>query len=193
MRKVTGLDSVDSMVAIAEVARPAPADFVSAQKPLRRLLVLEGIQDPGNLGTLLRTATALGWDGAFLLPGCCDPFNDKALRASRGASFRLPWATGTWGDLERVVATRSLVCIAAEPDDRSGAKDLPESLASAVCLVLGAEGQGLSHEALSRCVPVAIPMPGQMESLNVAIAGSILMFALSPGMPQLASRLHVRL
>lgn len=47
-------------------------------------------------GTLLRTALALGWDGALLLPGCCDAFNDKALRASRGAAFRLPLAAGTW-------------------------------------------------------------------------------------------------
>ncbi|KAG8040103.1 hypothetical protein GUJ93_ZPchr0656g26851 [Zizania palustris] len=56
----------------------------------KRILVLDGIQDPGNLGTLIRSACAFKWDGVFLLPACCDPFNEKALRAARGASLQLP-------------------------------------------------------------------------------------------------------
>ena len=90
MRKLTGLDTVPASILVAEVeaprlhlpANPPPAGY--------RLLVLDGVQDPGNVGTLLRTALALGWDGAALLPGCAEPFSDKCLRASRAAAFRLP-------------------------------------------------------------------------------------------------------
>jgi RNA methyltransferase, TrmH family len=71
-------------------------------------------------GTLLRTAAALGWQGAFLLPGCCDAFNDKALRAGRCASFQLPCATGSWDDLLHVVAAHQLTCLAAQLPERSG-------------------------------------------------------------------------
>ncbi|PNG99278.1 putative tRNA/rRNA methyltransferase YsgA, partial [Tetrabaena socialis] len=64
-----------------------------------RLLVLDAVQDPGNLGTLVRSALAFGWHGLCLLPGCCDPFNDKAVRASRGAVLRLPIAYGSLDEL----------------------------------------------------------------------------------------------
>lgn len=64
-------------------------------------------------GMLLRTAVALGWQGVFCLPGCCDLFNDKALRAARGAAFRLPYAFGTWDDLHAVAAHHSMACMAA--------------------------------------------------------------------------------
>lgn len=66
-------------------------------------------------GTLLRTALAIGWDGVLLLPGCCDPFNDKALRAGRGAAFKLPLAWGTLEDLQEAAAAHQLLCLAAEP------------------------------------------------------------------------------
>lgn len=69
----------------------------------------------------MRTALALGWQGAFLLPGCCDAYNDKALRAARGAAFKLPHARGTWADLQRVVDAHRLVCLAAQlPDEGMG-------------------------------------------------------------------------
>ena len=66
-------------------------------------------------GTLLRTAYALGWDAAYMLPGCCDCFNDKAMRAGRGAAFRLPIAGGEWRGLQRVLEAHGLVPVAAHP------------------------------------------------------------------------------
>lgn len=83
-RHAAGLENADGVDMVAELPMPPPLAPAAAGQ-LQRLLVLEGVQDPGNLGTLLRCALAFGWDGAWLLPGCCDPFNDKALRASRCA------------------------------------------------------------------------------------------------------------
>lgn len=83
-------------------------------------------------GTLLRTATALGWQGAFLLPGCCDAFNDKALRAGRSAAFQLPYATGCWDDLLRIVEAHQMTCLAAQlPEEGELCKaEGPKSVAS---------------------------------------------------------------
>lgn len=109
MRKLTGLDTVPRSVLAAEVEAPRlglrprlpPAGF--------RLLALDAVQDPGNLGTLLRTALALGWDGALLLPGCADPFSDKVLRSSRAAAFRLPVvALSSVDDWQELTAQHSL-------------------------------------------------------------------------------------
>lgn len=121
MAKLAGLESVSRGAVAAEVALPPPADLLSLPPgALRRVLVLDGVQDPGNLGTLLRTALALGWQAAVLLPGCCDPFNDKALKASRGAAFRLPVAQLTLEEWERLLAAQGLVPLAAEPDRSAG-------------------------------------------------------------------------
>jgi RNA methyltransferase, TrmH family len=193
MAKITGLESIASNAFAAEVNLPAPADFLAWQRgTLQRLLVLERCQDPGNLGTMLRTALACGWDGAFLLPGCADPFNDKAVRASRGACFKLPIACGSHEDWRSVTEAHALKRLAGDLEHRGRAASPSPSpsppYASArsfdgedlqkhgVSLVLGSEGQGLSSEALKGCSRVSIPMAEDMESLNVAAAGAILMW-----------------
>ena len=135
-------------------------------------------------------------DGVFLLPGCCDPFNDKALRASRGCVFRLPLILGEWDDLMTWTKSNRVSMFAADPGDDSGTNCSPRNEAvdglvesvkpsstleaacmeDKICLVLGSEGQGLSELALQECTRIAIPMPGGVESLNVAIAGGILLY-----------------
>lgn len=158
----------------------------------------------------MRTAVAFGWDACFLLPGCCDPFNDKALKAGRGAAFKLPLAQGTWADLQHITQQQSIQCLGACPDStqqqhvqqgwtasggakQGSAKQEASSVQSvssgAVCLVLGSEGQGLSEEAMQHVKPVSVPMPGPMESLNVSQAGAVLMFALSNAAAQFIQRL----
>lgn len=159
-------------------------------------------------GTLLRTAVALGWEACFLLPGCCDPFNDKALKAGRGAAFKLPVAEGNWAELRRVLHRHDMQCYGASPhtnDSAASAQQLQQQNApmtkqiseapyvaqdrtqdpskddaigsKATCIVLGSEGQGLSETAREHSTPLAIPMAGPMESLNVSQAGAILMYA----------------
>jgi len=185
MKKLAGLASEPTgLAAAAEVELPAPVEF-AAGGALRRLLVLDGLQDPGNVGTLLRTALALGWQGVYCLPGCCDLFNDKALKAARGAAFRLPYSVGSWEELSAVASFHDMICLAAAVPTNglkgeSALEEVVASVAERPCmLVLGAEGPGLSGESRLTCRPVSVPMGGKMESLNVAAAGSILMYALA--------------
>ncbi|KAK9805711.1 hypothetical protein WJX73_000938 [Symbiochloris irregularis] len=116
MGKICGLETISAEQAVAaEVGLPAPKDLTDhfGQAQLRRLLILDGLQDPGNMGTLLRTAHALGWQAAFLLPGCCDPFNDKVLRAARGVPLIFPLQSGGWPELQAVLQHHNLTCLAA--------------------------------------------------------------------------------
>ncbi len=170
LRKISGMTSPEGM--IAEIRMPA---FVSLDKT-KQVLALDGISDPGNLGTLLRTALALGWETVYFLPGCCDPFNEKTLRAARGAHFKLTLARGSAEELQQWVQIEKAQALVADLKGKA-----PHSIpaASQRLLVLGNEAHGASLAVKNFCQPVTIPMPGEMESLNVAIAGGILLYLLS--------------
>jgi TrmH family RNA methyltransferase len=195
MGKICNITTVHESHVAAEVDLPLYQDFRSyAPGTLRRLLVLDKIQDPGNLGTLLRSCLAFEFDGIYLLPGCADPFNDKTVRASRGACFRMPLMCGNSDNWKEVVDTHGLVPVAADlvresnGDDRqalgldSGCDDelLRHLGAARVSLVVGSEGTGLTEEMRRHCRLVSIPMSDEMESLNAATAASIIMCMLSP-------------
>jgi TrmH family RNA methyltransferase len=157
---------------IAEVRMPS---FVLLDKA-KQVLALDGISDPGNMGTLLRTALALGWDAVYFLPGSCDPFNEKTIRAARGAHFKLSLAKGNDEQLHEWVKRNKVQSVVADIKGQ-----VPENVPAAQCrlLVLGNEAHGASAAIRQFCQPVTIPMPGEMESLNVAIAGGILLYLLS--------------
>ncbi|GMH42076.1 hypothetical protein BSKO_09995 [Bryopsis sp. KO-2023] len=174
MKKISGVESVDNLSIVAEIDLPWK-DASLEHRKIKRLLGLEGIQDPGNLGTLIRTAVAFGWDGVFLLPGCCDPFNDKALRASRGGVFKIPLISGSWTEFRELVDVNKLECFAGQPKIEGQEMIKPNS-EKPLCLILGSEGPGLSSASLQIAKPITIPMVGEMESLNVAVAGGVLMF-----------------
>ena len=212
MGKLCNLTTVHESHVAAEVDMPSSAsqDFRTyTPGTLQRLLVLERCQDPGNLGTLLRSCVAFGFDGVYLLPGCADPFNDKTVRASRGASFRLPMMQGDLETWKEVVDTHGLTAIAADvtnerdvwDDERQGAGhvgggglDVLQRLSDVhVSLVVGSEGQGLSEAMRRECRLVSIPMSDEMESLNVATAASILMCFLSPSGHRLVFQLGLAL
>ncbi len=136
-------------------------------------------------------------DGVFLLPACCDPFNEKALRAARGASLQLPVVSGNWSDLHALMAKPDMKMLAGHPESSSNgserthvlSKELADSLMSeSVCLVLGSEGNGLSAETLQACELVNIPMQGTFESLNVSVAGGIFLFMLQTKQQKMAER-----
>ena len=143
--------------------------------PGSRYLVLDGIQDPGNVGTLWRTADAFGADGLILLPGCADPWNPKTLRASMGACFRLPlWETELeplTGALAR--ARIPLYATALEAD----AAEIQSCPLCPAAVVIGSEGQGVSRKVLVQCEEtLRIPMRARCESLNAAAAGAVVLW-----------------
>src|SRR5262249_55947302 len=110
MQKISGLVHFEGL--LAEMDMPTPYSL----KNMRYILVLESINDPGNLGTLLRTALALGWEGAFLVGDGCDPYNEKTLRAARGACLSLPWRRGSWEELKALSSQNSLRPLVADLD-----------------------------------------------------------------------------
>ena len=169
LRKISGVQTPEGV--LAEVPIPPK----SSLEGFRYLVAFDGISDPGNLGTLLRTALALGWEGAFILDNSCDPFNDKAVRAAKGATFRLPIRQGSWEELRALIKNNGLQPVAA---DLNGKNFDAFSSKEGLLLVLGSEAQGLSEEARECCEKITIPMSGKMESLNVSVAGGILMYIL---------------
>lgn len=166
MKKISGLAAPEPLAAIVELPKEASLTGCPA------LLILDGISDPGNLGTLIRTALALGWEGIFLLGRCCDPYNDKALRAAKGATFRIPLQTGSWDSLQSLLSSQSYHKYVA---DLHGTCFAQIEGKAPLALALGSESHGPSAEIKKNFSALSIPMSGKMESLNVAIAGAILL------------------
>ncbi len=146
----------------------------------RRYLVLDGLQDPGNVGTLWRTADAFGADGLILLPGCADPWNPKTLRATMGACFRLPvWEGELTALLSRLKQAGLPLYATALREDTVDVRDIPLDRAA---VVIGSEGRGVSREVLAASErTVKIPMTDRCESLNAAAAGAVILWQMGFG------------
>ena len=149
---------------------PKKSPFVA--KP--GMLLLDGIQDPGNLGTILRTADALQIPVA-LLEGCADPYSHKVVRASMGAVFRMKVVQTTWAEAKAACDAADIpVGVTALRDT---AKDLREAPLKTMAVVIGSEGQGVRREILDSAQnSLIIPMNPNCESLNAAIAAAIVMW-----------------
>ena len=169
LNKVADVKNAENI--LAEVIIPPERSFENK----KRIVALDRITDPGNLGTLLRTALAFGFEGAYLLEGSVDPFNDKAIRAAKGASFKLPLATGTEENLLNLATNNNLTTYIADIEGTSLPELQPEE---PFLLILGNESQGISKTLKPLGEKITIPMPGNIESLNVAVAGAIIMYHL---------------
>lgn len=141
----------------------------------KRYMVLDGVQDPGNVGTIWRTADAFGCDGLILLPGCADPYSAKTVRASMGALFRLPVYTAEAAEMKAVLEASDIPLYgAALREDTLDARQVDYTRAA---LAIGSEGRGLTEEMLSLCDrTIRIPMTERCESLNAAIAATVLLW-----------------
>jgi len=142
----------------------------------RNLLVLDRIQDPGNLGTLIRTADCAGYSGAVLLKGTADPYNPKTLRAAAGSLFRVPCIqlSGPEETLQLLRQAGKEVLVTSPRADQS-CYDVP--MKENIALVIGNEGAGACDELLDGADRlVKIPMDGDAESLNAAVAAAILLY-----------------
>ena len=145
-----------------------------------RYVVLDGVQDPGNVGTIWRTADALGADGLILVNGCADPWNPKTVRATMGACFRLPVWEGALGDLVPKLAQAGLPLYATAL--REDTVDLREMDLRRCAVTIGSEGRGVSQAVLEASTKtVKIPMAEQCESLNAAIAGAVVLWQMGFG------------
>lgn len=149
---------------------PEQTDFI----PQLGMLFLDGIQDPGNLGTILRTADALQIPVA-LLEGCADPYSHKVVRASMGAVFRSPVQQTTWEQAFAACKEKNIPVAVTALSDR--AVDLRQAPLKQMAVVIGSEGQGVRQQIIeSAGAELIIPMNPRCESLNAAIAAAIVMW-----------------
>lgn len=140
----------------------------------RRYLLLDGVQDPGNVGTMLRTADAFGWR-TVLLPGCADLYNPKTLRAAMGVHFRSVICRETLARAAAAVREAGLPLYAAALGEDT--LDLRQAELGACGVIIGSEGRGVSREALALCgQTVRIPMEETCESLNAAAAAAVILW-----------------
>jgi TrmH family RNA methyltransferase len=142
------------------------------------VLLLAGIQDPGNLGTILRSAEAFGATGVVSLPGTVSPWNPKAVRASAGSIFRVPLVESTADECFAQLRSSGLRVLTTAVHGAEPATHAP--LAGPTALLIGNEGNGVPEELASRCDgAITIPTPGPVESLNAAVAASVLLYEAS--------------
>ena len=152
-----------------------PEQETGEKLPGQRYLVLDGVQDPGNVGTIWRTADALGADGLLLLDGCADPWNHKTVRATMGACFRLPVYEVQRQELPTLLERSALPLYATAL--REDTLDLREADLTRCAVVIGSEGRGVSQEVLAMSEKtLKIPMRERCESLNAAAAATVVLW-----------------
>jgi TrmH family RNA methyltransferase len=173
-RSAAETESPQGVLAIAEIPVRSLEDFAS--RASLRLLILDALQDPGNVGTILRTAEALGVDGTVALPGTVDLWNAKVVRGAMGAAFRHAALHASLEDLLRFLDAEGIELWGADmAGEPVGSRASPTRLAIAV----GNEGAGLSSSLRERVTHfVSLPIAGSVESLNVAVATGILLYQL---------------
>ena len=159
---------------VAAAVKTPPLD-PPAEYPEGLAVALDRVQDPGNLGTILRTADAMGASCLLLGEGCADAFSPKALRAAMGSTYHLPvYDCALPRELQRLRAEgRSLIC-----GHLAGEEKLPEIKQNCV-IVIGNEGSGVSEETASLCTLFRLPMFGRAESLNASVAAALMIYEAS--------------
>jgi TrmH family RNA methyltransferase len=166
-------ESPQGIAALIEPPQFTIEDALTKAKPL--VVVAAGLQDPGNLGTLVRSAEAFGATGVLTLPGTVSIWNPKALRASSGSAFRIPVVFAQPDELFKTFQQRNIVVYAAAASQ--GMACNTADLTGPMALLIGNEGSGLPEELLSEAAArITIPTPGPVESLNAGVAASILLY-----------------
>jgi TrmH family RNA methyltransferase len=174
-RSAAETESPQGILAIARVPGRS-LESLSGKSPLR-LLVLDAVQDPGNVGTLVRTAAALGADATIALPGTVDVWNAKVVRSAMGAHFRHPAFHASWEELHAFLDRGGIPLWAAD----AHGQPLPGAAPARLALAVGNEGAGLTDVVRSGAARiVSLPITGGVESLNVAVAAGILLHELRP-------------
>ena len=167
MKKISGNVSAVHVIAVCRMKEPELRNS-------SRLLILDGLQDPGNVGTLIRTAVSFGFDGVYLSPDSCDLYNEKTIRSTQGALFHIPVIRTGLSDLVTQLQKEGVTVIASALDASENMEDIAPR--EKMALVVGHEGRGVSKEIQRKAdMRLRIEMDG-FESLNAAVAGGIMMY-----------------
>ena len=175
MKAVSPMETPQGVVFSCALARHDPPETLAPDAAGRqRYLLLDGVQDPGNVGAMLRTADAFGWT-VILLPGCADLYNPKTVRAAMGVHFRRTVCRDTLDHAAALVRAAGLPLYAAALSEDTW--DLRRVDLSRCAVIIGSEGRGVSPEALALCDrTVKIPMRDTCESLNAASAAAVVLW-----------------
>ncbi len=167
MRHISDTEQPQGVLAVFPMPKPH-----LPEKP-ERVLILDAIRDPGNLGTMLRTAAAAGVQAVLLSPTCADPYNPKALRGGMGAHFRVAAAEMTWDVIGKYCYNMAIYIATGDGEQRYDEADWRRAWA----LVIGSEAHGAGQEARAIATKhIFIPMAAATESLNAAVAAGIILF-----------------
>ncbi len=176
LASIADAKSPQGVIAVCRIPENAPLASLGA-----RVVALDGVQDPGNVGTILRTMDAAAFTGLLLSESCADPFGAKALRATMGGIFRVPVrvTAALESDLQSL-KTDHYELIAGDLRGEDFASHAPFS--PKTCLIIGSEGAGISPTVLALADRrLRLPMPGRAESLNAAVAAGIMMYEVLRG------------
>lgn len=171
-------ETPQGIAAVIEMPRQAPPDF----SQMKYILILDGVSEPGNMGTIIRTAEAAGIEAICLLDGCADIYNSKTVRASMGSLFRMKFCRS---DLDTVAEIKKCGFEIAATALYNSQPIEAAAACSRRALVIGSEAHGVSGELLAQSdISVRIDMCGKVESLNAAVAAGIAMYMLRPSVQQ---------
>jgi TrmH family RNA methyltransferase len=169
-------ESPQGVAALVTARKSTLDEILAASQPL--ILAIAGLQDPGNVGTLIRSAEAFGANGVVLLEGTASAYNAKVIRAAAGSLFRLPVISIKFRELLPTLKEKSVRLLAAS--SHKGEAPESSSMSGSLCLVIGNEGAGIPRDILREAdATIAIPHSPKVESLNAAIAGSVLLYEAS--------------
>jgi tRNA G18 (ribose-2'-O)-methylase SpoU len=167
---------------IAAMNRPELPDPAALLADARRVIVLENVADPTNVGAIFRSVGAIGADAVFVTPRCSDPFYRRSIRVSMGTVLQVPWTrVGDWTSTRELLKASGFhIAALALSEDAVGLREFAANAPGRVALVLGAEGDGLTPEAIAAAdTVVQIPMAHGIDSLNVAATAAVAMWSLA--------------
>jgi len=171
------MESISDTEASQGLLAVLPLHTLEPPAALNFIVIADAIRDPGNLGTMIRSAAAAGAQAMFLAPGTADPFAPKVVRSAMGAHFRLPVIATGWEQIVRQCKIQSPPVRLLLSEASEGTPCWQLDLRRPLALIIGGEAEGASPEAVKAAdQSITIPMPGKSESLNAAIAAGILLF-----------------
>ncbi len=173
-KKASATESPQGVLLVMKTVQSSLSNFSVGKNSM--VVVLDRIQDPGNAGTIIRTADAAGCSGVIAMEGTVDLFSDKAVRSSMGSLFHLPVVTHVKGEEWTTFAKEQGISCYAALLDKASAPYFAKDYRRASAVVFGNEGNGVSGDILDGAEPIYIPMSGKAESLNVATSAAIVLY-----------------